>query len=282
MTRRVTSLLLCLTLLLCCATAAHAENQSLGDATGILDEQELTERVENILNRYSLNGERVAVGFYYSGTGDTYCYSGDTWMYSASLFKVPLYMTLYDEISDGNIRESGTRPTIARVEAYRDAVLINSITSTALNLMRHFGSYEDSRREYRRYSTLPDDYFPDHFYYSSNFTARFMIDVMAWLVDHSDDYDKVLDSLYRSPLREDLASVGESYPVAQKYGDFFNQKVNVHHVAAVIGTPTPIAVVVMTQWVPVSRHRQVMNAIATMLAEYSLELDQQLAADREN
>ena len=103
-----------------------------------------------------------------------------------------------------------------------------------------------------------------------------MTDVMAWLYNHCDDYAKTLDSLYRSPLREDLASVGETYTIAQKYGDYSNQNVDVHHVAALIDTPTPIVVVVMTERMP--KHRSVMNAIATMLAEYSIELDQQTAA----
>lgn len=267
--------LLCLTMLLGDA-AAFAQNENVGDATGILDAQELTERVETIISQRGLNPNRIAVGFYYSGTGDTYCYHGDSWMYSASLFKVPLYMALDDDVAAGKIPPSGAGLTAEDVDASRDRVLINSVTSTAKQLMGHFGSYEECREEYRRYSKLPEDYYPDSFWKNSNFSSRFMTDVMAWLLDHRDSYPKIFDSLYRSPLRQDLASLGETYTIAQKYGDYDDQYVAVHHMAAIIDTPTPIAVVVMTS--NVAKHRPMMNAISTMLAEYSIELDQQTAA----
>ena len=275
---RVICLLLCLGILLSGVPTAYADSETLGDATGRLDAQELTERVESIIDQLGLNPDRIAVGFCYSGTGDTYFYRGDSWMYSASLFKVPLYMALDDDIAEGKIPPSGTGLTAETVDANRDRVLINSVTSTARQMMGHFGSYEECREQYRRYSELPDDYFPDLFRNYSFFSARFMVDVMSYLQENSERYPKILDSLYRSPLRQDLESVGESYGVAQKYGDYTEQY-GVHHMAAIIDTPTPIVVVVMTENSP--RHRLFMNAVATMLAEYSLELDQQLAADGE-
>ena len=266
-------------LALCVTASAFAMDESLENATGILDEQELTKRVEAILTQYGIDGQQIAVGYYYSGSGDTYVYHGDSWMYSASLFKVPLYMALDDDIAAGRIRPSGAGLTAETVDSLRDRVLINSVTSTAKQLMGHFGSAEDCREAYRRYSSLPDDYYPDIFRLSSYFSARFMTDVMASLLDHSDNYPKILDSLYRSPLREDLASVGENYQVAQKYGDYTDERVDVHHLAAIIDTPTPIAVVVMTD--KLAKHRLLMNAISTMLADYSIELDQQYAADED-
>ena len=271
-------LLLSLTMVLSSAATACAELVKSGEATGILDEQALTERVESIIDELGLDRSRLAVGFYYSGTGDAYFYNGDSWMYSASLFKVPLYMALDDEIADGKIRESGTEFTVAKVEYYRDRILINSVTEPAKWLMGHFGSYQKCREEYRRYSELPDDYFPDSFSVNSYFSARFMVDVMAWLLEHGDKYPKILDCLYRSPVRQDLTTVAEHYKVAQKYGDYADDFVNVHHMAAIIDTPTPIAVVVMTSGS--RKHRMFMNEVSSMLADYSLELDQQLASDK--
>lgn len=276
--RKGLCLLLCLSMLLGSGVAASAEEESAGNATGILDAQELTARVESIISELGLDAERLAVGFYYAGTGDTYFYHGDRWMYSASLFKVPLYMALDDEIADGKIRESGSDFTISTVDTYRDRVLINSVTGPAKWLMGYFGSYQECREEYRRYSELPDDYFPDTFAMNSYFSARFMVDVMAWLLEHADRYPKTLDSLYRSPVRQDLTTVGEHYKVAQKYGDFADEYVNVHHMAAIIDTPTPIVVVVMTSGS--RKHRLFMNEVSAMLADYSLELDRQTAADK--
>lgn len=271
-------LLLSLAMLLSSAATVCAERENGGEATGVLDAQVLTERVESIIDELGLEGKRLAVGFYYSGTGDTYFYNGDSWMYSASLFKVPLYMALDDEIAAGKIRESGTDFTVATVEYYRDRVLINSVTQPAKWLMGHFGSYQDCREEYRRYSDLPDDYFPDSFRKNSYFSARFMVDVMACLLNNGDSYPKTLDSLYRSPLRQDLATVGEHYAVAQKYGDYADEYVNVHHMAAIIDTPTPIIVVVMTE--NTGKHRRFMDEVSAMLADYSITLDQQLASDK--
>lgn len=271
-------LLLCLTMLFRTAASAYAEEEYPGTATGILDARELTEQVEAIFAQYGVNGWQTAVGFYYSGTGDTYFYRGDSWIYSASLYKVPLYMALDNDAADGKILETGTVPTLSTLDAYRDRVLINSVNSTAHLLMDHFASREECRKAYRSVSTLPEDYYQDCFYRQSYFTARFMTDVMAWLYNHSEEYAKTLDSLYRSPLRADLASVGENYTIAQKYGDYTNQNVDVHHVAAIIDTPTPIVVVVMTEWMP--KHRSVMNAIATMLTDYALQLDEQLVSDK--
>ena len=276
--RRGICLLLCMILLFTQSAAACAEEEYPGTATGVLDARELTERVEAILAQYGVDGSQIAVGFYYTGTGDTYFYRGDSWIYSASLYKVPMYMALDNEAAAGKIRESGTFPTLSVLDACRDRVLINSVNSTAQSLMGHFGSREECRKAYRTVSTLPEDYYQTCFYRQSYFTARFMTDVMTWLYNHSEEYAKTLDSLYRSPLREDLASVGENYAIAQKYGDYNNQNVDVHNVAAIIDTPTPIVVVVMTEWMP--KHRSVMNAIATMLTDYALQLDEQLAADK--
>jgi hypothetical protein len=163
------------------------------------------------------------------------------------------------------------------VDENRDSVLINSVTGAANWLMGHFGGREQSFEQFRRYSELPDSYFPAIYAKNSDFTPRFMVDIMAWLLEHSDSYPKTLDCLYRSPLRDDLASLGERYDIAQKYGDFTEGIIHVHHMAAIIDTPTPIVVVVMTDWMYL--YRPIMNAIATMFAEYALELDQQLAAD---
>ena len=48
--------------------------------------------------------------------------------------------------------------------------------------------------------------------------------------------------------------------------------------AAIIDTPTPIIVVVMTE--NTGNHRRFMDEVSAMLADYSITLDQQLASDK--
>ena len=283
------SLLLMLLLLLGFVPAAFADEAPAEEDTGIIDTETLDSWINDYVAQHSLDGayQIFSVGFCYTGTGDCWFYNADQWMYSASLYKVPVSMLLAEKEASGELTQDSmitnqyASGTLGHLES---TALINSNNDSGHALVEYMGgTYAGKCADQTiRFSGLPETYFTsDDFNSLSYYTARYMTNIMRTLYDGGEEaYPHVIEYLLDAQPNDYYnsdAGLKGSYAIAQKYGAFTEQNGNNNnHCAAIIYTPTPIVVVVMTR--NVGDYQRRMAEVGSYLADYALQLDEKQAA----
>ena len=296
--RQILSLMMTILLLAVMGTAAFAEAApaegadaaaSGADAqlpaaedSGIIDAAALQQWMDNFAQEHNLKQDymRFSVGFWYSGTGDSWYYDADQWMYSASLYKVPVSMLMAEKEAAGELTlESVVNGTT--LEYLESTALIYSNNDSGHSMVSWLGgTYNGKCSDMTiKFTDLPDGYFDQDFYDVSYYTARYMTQVMRTLYQGGDaKFPHVLDYLKQAQPDDYYnrnAALKGSYTIAQKFGAYEEGNGNNNnHCAAVIYTPNPIVVTVMTR--NVGDYQNIIAEVGGHLAEYALELDQKL------
>ena len=282
MAKTLLALLLCMALLLPLQTAALAEAPDTGTAQeSIIDEDALNQWMEEYIKSHNLgqNFQEFSVGFCYTATGDCWFYNADKFMYSASMYKVPVSMLLAEKEAAGELTQD------SRLEGYtlqylESSALVNSNNDSGHAMVDYLGrTYQGKCSDKTiQYTDLERDYFPQDFFDYSYYSARYMTQVMRTLCEGGEErFPHVIEYLLTAQPDSYLnLSLAGKYDVAQKYGAFTERNGNDNnHIAAIVYTPTPIVVVVMTR--NVGDYQARMAEIGAYLADYSLELDEKLA-----
>ncbi len=275
------SLLLCLALLLSLAPAALAQEPGDEEAESLIDEEKLNQWMADYLKAHDLEHDMqiVSVGFCYTATGDCWYYNADRFMYSASLYKVPVCMLMAEKEAAGEISQDTAIPggTVQRLES---TALTYSNNDSGHALVDYLGgTYQGKCSDMSiPYTSLERAYFDQDFFDHSYYSARFMTQVMMTLYEGGDErFPHVIEYLLPAQPGEYLdLTLGDRYEIAQKYGAFVERNGNNNnHIAAIVYTPTPIIITVMTR--NVGDYQQRIAEIGEFLADYSLELDEKLA-----
>ena len=271
-------LLLLLVLLLLPRPAALAEEPDGQES--ILDEDYLNEWTETYLRENGLDNswQDFSVGFCYTATGDCWYYNPDQFMYSASLYKVPASMLAEEKVAAGELSKDDT--SMGSPLSYLVfSALVYSSNDAGHALVRLLGGTDWGKcsDQFIRYTDLDEDYFIPDFYGSSFYTARFMTQVMRTLCEGREDrFPYVIECMLQAqPEGYMNLTLKDRYPIAQKYGAYQEDNgPNNNHAAAIIFTPNPIVVVVMTR--NVGMFQDHIAAFGGFLADYALTLDQEL------
>lgn len=286
-TLRVLALLLLIAMLLpgSWAFAASSGGDSAGDTEapaeqpvedcGIIDALALKTMVDELLSERSIDPKQVSVGFCYTATGDTWYYNGDKWFYPASMYKVPLIMLLAEKVHDGELTQDSAiyDSTVDQVEEY---ILTYSNNDWAHIIRKYLGGDPVWREDAKKYASLAEaDYHTDYLDYCY-FNNRYMTSVMTTLFEERERFPNVVECLLQAePDRYFKQGLGGQYEIAQKYGSFEDSRgEKFNHTTAIIYTPTPCIVTVMTS--NVSGYEKLISDIGVELADYTLTLDGQL------
>ena len=272
-------LLLLLVLLLLPRPAALAEEAD--EQESILDEDYLNDWTETYLRENGLDNswQDFSVGFCYTATGDCWYYNPDQFMYSASLYKVPVSMLAEEKVAAGELSKDDT--SMGSPLSYLIfSALVYSSNEAGHALVRLLGGTDWGKcsDQSTRYTDLDESYFTPDFYGSSFYTARFMTQVMRTLCEGREDrFPYVIECMLQAqPDGYMNLTLKDRYPIAQKYGAYQEDNgPNNNHAAAIIFTPNPIVVVVMTR--NVGMFQDHIAAFGSFLADYALELDEKLA-----
>ena len=296
--RQILSLMMTILLLAATCTAAFAEATPAEGAaaaapgadaqlpaaedSGIIDAAALQQWMDNFAQEHNLKQDymRFSVGFWYSGTGDSWYYDADQWMYSASLYKVPVSMLMAEKEAAGELtKDSVVNGTT--LEYLESTALVYSNNDSGHSMVSWLGgTYNGKCSDMTiKFTDLPDSYFDQDFYDVSYYTARYMTQVMRTLYQGGDaKFPHVLDYLKQAQPDDYYnrnAALKGSYTIAQKFGAYEEGNGNNNnHCAAVIYTPNPIVVTVMTR--NVGEYQNIIAEVGGHLAEYALELDQKL------
>ena len=272
-------LLLLLLLLLLPRPAALAETAE--EQESILDENYLNDWTEAYLweNGLDRGVQDFSVGFCYTATGDCWYYNADVFMYSASLYKVPVSMLAAEKVSAGELSQEDKSMGVS-LTYLEESALISSNNDSGHQLISLMGgtAWGKCSDQLIRYTDLDEEYFSPDFYSSSYYTARFMTQVMHTLYAGGEErFPHVIECLLQAQPDSYLnLSLMGKYRVAQKYGAFQERNGNSNnHITAIVYTPNPIIVTVMTR--NVDQFQQRMADIGEYLANYALELDGKLA-----
>ena len=274
--QKLFSLLLCLILLFSLAPAAFAEeNESL------LDEAALDQWIQDYLQQHGIGGgnQLFSVGFCYTATGDAWYYNGDTFMYSASMYKVPVAMLLAEKEASGLISQD-TNLGGGTLRYLESTALTFSNNDSGHAMLSYLGEDNSGKgsKLCMKYASLDQAYYDQDFFDYSYYSARFITQVMETLCAGGEErFPHVIENmLIAQPDSYLNLSLMGKYRVAQKYGAFQERNGNSNnHITAIVYTPTPIIVTVMTR--NVDNFQQRMAEIGEYLANYSLELDEKLA-----
>ncbi len=267
------SLLLCLTLLLSLAPAALAE-----EGESIIDEDKLNAWIKEYVAAHDLSGggQDFSVGFCYTATGDCWYYNGDVFMYSASMYKVPVSMLLAEKEAAGELsQDSYLGGQKLRDLEYK--ALVKSDNPSGHGMLAYLGRDDSGKASElcMQYSSLSREYFHQDFFDYSYYSARFITQVMRTLCEGGEErFPHIIEYLLQAEPDEYMnLKLKGKYQVAQKYGAFEERNGNYNnHITAIIYTPTPIVVTVMTR--NVGNFQPRMAEVGEYLANYALELDE--------
>ena len=280
--RLLACLLLCALLLPGSLAWATGDDSNTGnslasptDPNSILDGTVLTSKIQKVLDEWSVDPKQISVGYYYSATGDSWYFNGDKWFYPASMYKVPLVMLLAEKVHNGELSQDSQvyDGVVADIEEH---ILTYSNNDWAHAIRKYLGGDAKWREDAKQYAQLKEeDYSPDYLDYCY-FNNRYMTQVMTTLYTQRERFPNVVECLLNAqPEGYYRQTLGEQYEIAQKYGSFEDSRgVKFNHCAAIIYTPNPIVVTVMTS--DVSRYEAVIAQIGKILADYTLQLDPQV------
>lgn len=292
---RLLSLIMTILMLAVMSTAAFAEaipgepvsaeESAAPPATengGIIDAAELQQWMDSFVQEHNLNQNymRFSVGFWYSGTGESWYYDADQWMYSASLYKVPVSMLMAEKEAAGELTlDSVVNGTT--LEYLESTALVYSNNDSGHSMVSWLGgTYAGKCSDMTiKFTDLPESYFEQDFYDVSYYTARYMTQVMSTLYQGGDArFPHVLDYLKKAQPEDYYnrnTALKNNYTIAQKFGAYEEANGNNNnHCAAVIYTPNPIVVTVMTR--NVGEYQNIIAAVGGYMADYALQLDQKL------
>lgn len=296
--KKVLSLLMVLVLLAAAGNAALAEETAdpasaeplaaeAAENSGIIDAEALNQWADSFAAEHQLTDsyKDFSIGFCYTGTGDSWYYNADVWMYSASMYKVPVSMLLAEKVASGELTQQSTVSGIT-VEYAESTALVYSNNDSGHAIVSYLGGTYAGKcsDQTEKYTNLPTDYFSSDFIDVSYYTARYMTQVMKTLYDGGEEkFPHVIEYLLQAQPGAYFRlsqKVESNYQVAQKFGAYEEPNGNNNnHCAAIIYTPTPIIVTVMTR--NIMDYQNIIAQVGEHLADYSLELDQKAEAWRQ-
>ena len=248
--------------------------------SGIIDSDALNSWMDGFLKEHDITGnwQDFSVGFCYTGTGDCWYYDADIWMYSASLYKVPVSMLMAEKEAAGELTPESIVMGCT-LEYLESTALVYSNNDSGHAMVSFLGGTYNGKCSdmTEKFTDLPAEYFSQDFLDVSYYTARYMTQVMKTLYTGGDAaYPHVIPYLEQAQPNEyfNLNPTLKSYGVAQKYGAFEETYAgkNNNHCAAIIYTPTPIIVVVMTR--NIGEYQARIAEVGAYLADYALDLDE--------
>ena len=244
-------------------------------AESVLDPAELSSIVEQLYVPRNNPGETFALGYCYTGTGETWFYNPDEFIGSASLYKLPLVMLIANQVHEGILDQDGQvyGYDVNAVEQRALTYSENEIAEVMVGYLNDFyGSFRNSRTAQARMAGVREETLPEVYYESFSVSARFMLSVLNELYCRSELYPNVIDCMLEANpgqyFRQELEG---RYDVAQKYGGGENYL----HTAGIIYTDTPFLLVVMTY--NVYDAMTLIGRLAERLAEYTQSVDQRIA-----
>lgn len=233
-------LLLLIALLLAaapCAQAAETDDVIAEDIAG----KDLDTILGGYMEANGLDAQNCAIGWYDTGTGESWYFGADTYWPAASMYKLPLCMAITDRLADGTLSPDDLADGYTIDTAmYMTIVYSNNETAQALRY-----KLSENTQEYRNilagYSGIPTEELPESFYTDNCMSPRFILETLKALYADEEHYAQLIELLKQAtPGHYFQLDQGDfiqgDYTVAHKYG-YFEGLTND---CAIVYTPQPL------------------------------------------
>ena len=151
---------------------------------GHIDGERLKQWLENYLaaDHWDEPQCSMSIGFWYSGSDETWLYNADEWMYGVNWSKLPICMNFAEKLANGELSNDTSINGIT-LEYALQTVLENSSGPSYSSMIVYLGGNTTSNcaELVPQYANLPEDYYTDDFYQKSYYTARIMMEVTKTL-----------------------------------------------------------------------------------------------------
>ena len=276
--RNILAILLTAVMLMMGVLPAYAEDTDLQVPSNKKSERLDADLIQGMFDAYidenNLQKELIAVGYADTATGETWYWNEDKQFYSASLYKVPLMMMLAEMISSGEM-DADSEINGMSIPYIESEVLTYSNNDIAYSMLLWFGEPSAVRLQFGRFTTLPEGYFDWGFTAYSNFTARFMTEVMLTLFREPERFPNIADCLKEAQpghyFRLGLEDNGIT--IAQKYGSYHDDMdgSDWNHAAGIFYTEQPFVLTVMTRYGGISEI--ILSDLAKLFLEYHTSME---------
>ncbi len=192
--------------------------------------------IDSEMTKYGFNENNFAFFYYNIDDKGYYFYNENKYFTAASTVKVPIAMYYYDEINAGTYTTDskllyeqgdyeaggGTTASLYSVGDYvpldflLEQAIINS-DNTAVNILIGNLGYSNARKDITKYS---DEIVPEDFYSNNITSAGYAYDVINYLYEHQDSYQKLIEDMKQSSMGMYLKEYITDYDVAHKYGSY--------------------------------------------------------------
>lgn len=228
------------------------------------------------LEQYGLNERNFAMGYCDTATGETWYYNGDALMLGGSVYKLPLNMRITEKVAEGTLSENDRVGGYSLPQAqYLSLVHSDNAVSQAMQQYLvgfRYGYYRAYREEIAVYSGDFLDNVPEQYYTGNYFSARFMINTLSYLYDHSADFETILDHMKEAQPGAYFKRYTDEYVVAHKYG-YIDGAIND---VGIIYTDSPFLLAAFTY--NHGNGEEVLGRLCELLCDYTSELDAQREA----
>lgn len=232
----------------------------------LLDQAELSSLVGEYLKSHGMDETNSSVSFCYTGTGESWSYNGDMYMVGASLYKLPLMMNLAKKVWAGELSQDDILfdMDISYIEMRSLTYSDNEVSE---KIILYFYPFRDYRLKLAEIAGIPEEQLPEEYFTANIFSANFMLGALKELYYHTEKYPNVVECLLdANPGEYYRKALDGKYTVAQKYGGGDGYL----HTAAIIYTPVPCLVTVMTHHVPNAEYA--IAGLGELLADYAVTM----------
>ena len=190
--------------------------------------------VQASMTENGIDPSQVGIVVHDLGSDAVYAHNETTYFTAGSTYKLPLAMLIYEKIDAGTLyydasyyEEGGSiginylpGASIA-VSELLHCLIVDSDNTAAHILIGSMGDWLSFKQEAVKYSAVPiDENDGDYFSYYNVFTAGYMNDVLAYLWEHRDDFETLVDDLTAAKPDDYLNGVLGGTKMAQKYGQY--------------------------------------------------------------
>ena len=196
--------------------------------------------VQASMTENGIDPSQVGIVVHDLGSDAVYAHNETTYFTAGSTYKLPLAMLIYEKIDAGTLALTDTLyydasyyeeggsiginylpgASIA-VSELLHCLIVDSDNTAAHILIGSMGDWLSFKQEAVKYSVVPiDENDGDYFSNYNVFTAGYMNDVLAYLWEHRDDFETLVDDLTAAKPDDYLNGVLGGTKMAQKYGQY--------------------------------------------------------------
>ena len=227
----------------------------------------IDEIVADFMEEFHLTESNFAMGWYNTGTDETWYYNENQYMGAGSMYKLPLCMNYICKFAEGSF-DPETKTGGYKLTDLIDYAIRYSDNDAADLLRRYYSrDHITYRKALANFSDVDQDTLPSNFFRANDISPHIILDTLKALYADQDFYRQIIDNMLLAHPEHYFKYYQGEYEIAHKYGYFEGALDD----CAIIYTPTPFLLVAFTY--NVMNNEKAIGTLAKRMTDYSLWLD---------